>query len=190
MRKIYKCFLIMLAIISLATLVGCGNENKANANNAEKIKKLKLANSDDDSLNLNIYFDASKNENEVQVAREERIIQKDELIGEIIMQQLIKGPSVKSKAKPVFPSNTRILSFSIKDNIAYVNLSSNARCEMTSAREEACLRSIALSLAELQSIHKVKILVENKNIESLGGNFNISKPFNNDGINFIKIKKK
>jgi spore germination protein GerM len=61
---------------------------------------------------------------------------------------------------------------------------------MTLGREEACLRSIALSLTELQSIDKVKIMVENKNIESLGGNFNISKPFNNDDINLIKIKKK
>lgn len=190
MRKIYKRFLIILTIISLAALAGCGKENKANANNAEKIKKLKLANSDDASLNLNIYFDASKNENEVQVVKEERIIQKDELIGEVIMQQLIKGPSVKSKAKPIFPKNTRILSFSIKDNIAYVNLSSSARYQMTSCREEACLRSVALSLTELQSIDKVKILVENKNTESLGGNFNISKPFNSDDINFIKIKKK
>lgn len=190
MRKIQKFFLIILIMISLAGLTGCGKENKANANNAEKIKKLKLANSDDVSLNLNIYFDASKNENEVEVAKEERIIQKDELIGEVIMQQLIKGPSVKSKAKPIFPNNTRILSFSIKDNIAYVNLSSNVRHEMTLGREEACLRSIALSLTELQSIDKVKILVENKNIESLGGNFNISKPFNNDDMNFIKVKKK
>lgn len=190
MRKIYKGFLIILTMISLATLTGCGKENQANVNNAEKIKKLKLANSDDAYLNLNIYFDASKNESEVDVVKEERIIQKDELVGEVIMQQLIKGPSVKGKAKPIFPKNTRILSFSIKDNIAYVNLSSNVRYQMTLAREEACLRSIALSLSELQSIDKVKILVENKNIESLGGNFNISKPFNNNDINFMKIKKK
>lgn len=190
MRKIYKNFLIILTMINLVSLTGCGKENKANANNAEKIKKLKLDNSDDAYLNLNIYFDASKYENEIEVAKEERIIQKEELIGEVIMQQLIKGPSVKSKSKPIFPKNTRILSFSIKDNIAYVNLSSNVRYQMISCREEACLRSIALSLTEVESIDKVKILVENKNIESLGGNFNISKPFNNDDINFIKIKKK
>lgn len=190
MKKLYKSFLIILIMINLVSLTGCGKENKVNTSNTEKIKKLKLDNSDDAYLNLNIYFDASKSENEIGVAKEERIIQKDELIGEVIMQQLIKGPSVKSKSKPVFPNNARILSFSIKDNIAYVNLSSNVRYQMTLGREEACLRSIALSLTELQSIDKVKIMVENKNIESLGGNFNISKPFNNDDINLIKIKKK
>jgi spore germination protein GerM len=105
-------------MINLVSLTGCGKENKVNISNTEKIKKLKLDNSDDAYLNLNIYFDASKSENEIGVAKEERIIQKDELIGEVIMQQLIKGPSVKSKSKPVFPNNARILSFSIKDNIA------------------------------------------------------------------------
>jgi len=59
---------------------------------------------------------------------------------------------------------------------------------MTAIREEACLRSIALSLTELESVDKVKILVDSKNVDTLGGNFNISKPYNNNDITLIKNK--
>ncbi|MCY6372073.1 GerMN domain-containing protein [Clostridium ganghwense] len=190
MRKIYRVFLVILIMLSLATLIGCGNENMANEDTNKKIKTLKLTNSDETCFNLNVYFDVSRDENNAEVAKEERIIQKDELIGEVIMQELIKGPSVKSEAKPIFPKHTRILSFSIKDNIAYVNLSSNVKYPMTPAREKACLQSIVLSLSELQSVDKVKILIDNKNVESLGGNFDISKPFGEDDIDSIKIEKK
>lgn len=141
-----------------------------------------MANSDEKCINLNLYFDGSKDESNPQVGKEDRIIQKDELVGEIIMQELIKGPSVKSKLKPIFPNNTRVLSFSIKDGIAYANLSSHAKYAMTKAKEKACLKSIIMSLSELQSVNKVKIMIDNKNVESLGGNFNISKPFSKEDV--------
>ncbi|MGY0373737.1 GerMN domain-containing protein [Clostridium sp. JNZ J1-5] len=187
MHKIYKVVSTVLVISALSAFVGCNKDEAPIVNNSEKIKNLKVSNSDDDSwLNLKLYFDGSADEKKANVVKEERLIKKEELIGEIIMQELIKGPSVGSQLKPVFPKETKLLSFSIKDRIAYINLSSNVKYKMTAIREEACLRSIALSLTELKSVDKVKILIDNKSVDALGGNFNISKPFNNDDINGMK----
>ena len=57
---------------------------------------------------------------------------------------------------------------------------------MSAAKEEACLRSIVLSLTQLSSINKVKILVDNKSVDSLGGNYDISKAFSHEDISKIK----
>ncbi|KYH28711.1 MULTISPECIES: GerMN domain-containing protein [Clostridium] len=187
MKKIYKLFLIVVSTVFLSfTLLGCVNKNKELVKDNKKLKTLKLPNSDETCINLDVYFDGSKSENEVKVLKEERIIEKEELIGETIMQELIKGPSVKSQLKPVFHKDTKLISFSIKDGIAYVNLSKEAKFNMSAAKEEACLRSIVLSLTQLSSINKVKILVDNKSVDSLGGNYDISKAFSHEDISKIK----
>ncbi|QGU96640.1 sporulation/spore germination protein [Clostridium bovifaecis] len=188
MKKIYKLFSIILITASLViVLSGCGNKNEALVKNNEKLKTLKLPNSDETYINLDVYFDGSKDEKEVKVVREERMIKREELIGEIMIQELIKGPSVESQLKPIFHKDTKLTSFSIKDGIAYVNLSEAARFKMSAGKEEACLRSIVLSLTQLSSIDKVKILVDNKSVDTLGGNFDISKAFSEKDI--LKIKK-
>lgn len=187
MKKIYKLFSVILIIASLVVLSGCENKNEALVNNNEKLKTLKLPNSDETYINLDVYFDGSKDEKEIKVMKEERIIKREELIGEIIIQELIKGPSVESQLKPIFHKDTKLMSFSIKESIAYVNLSEAARFKMSAAKEEACLRSIVLSLTQLSSIDKVKILVDNKSVDTLGGNFDISKAFGEEDI--AKIKK-
>ncbi|MCD3195095.1 GerMN domain-containing protein [Clostridium botulinum C] len=190
MKKVYKMRLILIICIwtSLTIiLAGCSNKGKASINANDKLKTLKLSDSDKACcINLNVYFDASKSEDKVQVLKEERIIKKEELLGELIMQELIKGPSKNSNLKPIFPTETKLLSFSINENIAYINLSPNAQYKMTPSREKACLEGIVLSLTQIESIHKVKILINNKDVEFLGGNYDVSKPFGKDDISKIK----
>lgn len=189
MSRISKVFLIIVMIASLVIgVTGCGNNEEALVNDNEKIKELKIANSDDNWMHLNVYFDGSKNNKEVNVIKEERLLKLEELMGKVIIQELIKGPSVESKLKPILHKDTKLLSFSIKDGTAYINLSPEAKYDMSAAREEACLRSIVLSLTQLESINKVKILIDNASVETLGGNFNISKAFGITDIENIKKK--
>lgn len=191
MHKRYKLLLVILVISTLLSLAGCKKNQVPMVNNSEKIKELKIsdsAESNEDWLRVNVYFDGSIDETKAQSVKEERVLNREELVGEVIVQELIKGPSLKSKLKPIFSKDTKLLSFSIKDKIAYVNLNSNATHNMTAIREEACLRSIALSLTQLETVDKVKILIDSKNIDSLGGNFDISKPFSNEDISSIKNK--
>ena len=187
MKKIYKIFLLICILASLNMIfVGCDDKDKVSANNNEKLKVLELSENDDSLVKFNIYFDASRNDKNVDMLKEERIINKDELLGEVILRELIKGPSIESKLKPIFPKDTKLLSFAIKDNIAYINLSQEAQYKMNKSTEEAFLKGIVLSLNQIKSINKIKILINNKNVDTLGGNYDISKPFGKDDINKIR----
>jgi spore germination protein GerM len=163
-------------------MTGCEKTDRTSLNNKEKIKNLQLPQEKDQYIDIDVYFDASKDEKKIEVAKEEVLINKEELIGQVIMDQLIKGPGIKSELAPILPKETRLLSLSIKEGVAIINLSKEATVSMSRGKEEACLRSIVSSLTQLSSISKVMILIENKNVEILGGNFDISKPFGKDEL--------
>ena len=187
MKKVMKLLLCSMLVISTVAFFGCEKKDQKSVTNKEKLENLKLPLEKDDFIQFGIYFDGSKDGTTVQVVKDERLINKEELIGETIMQELIKGPTVKSELKPILPKETRLLSFSIKDNIAYVNLSKEAKINMSEAKEKSCLEGIVASLTQLPSVEKVKITMENKDVDTLGGNFDISKPFSKGEI--IPIKK-
>ena len=94
-----------------------------------------------------------------------------------------------SESKAVLPKETRLLNFSINEGVAYINLSNEAVFEMTQVQEERLLKSITSSMSQLVSVEKVMITVNNEGIETLGGNFNVSKPFNGNDISSMKIQK-
>lgn len=182
MIKNLKLFTCVTLITSLAAFTGCEKKDKLSINNNEKIKNLQLPMEKDRYIDLNVFFDASKSEDKVDIAKEEVLIEKEELIGELLVNRLIKGPSIESKLSAVLPKDTRLISFSIKDDVGIVNLSKEAQVKMTKGKEEACLKSIAASLTQLTTVSKIKILIDNKDTETLGGNFDISKPFGKDDL--------
>ncbi|ERI95199.1 hypothetical protein HMPREF1982_00424 [Clostridiales bacterium oral taxon 876 str. F0540] len=188
-KKVVMAFLISGVVVSALSFSGCEKKDKLSINNNEKIKNLALPKEKDNGINLDLYFDSSQNKDKVEMSKEERLVNKEELLGEIIMQELLKGPSkATSNLKPILPKETRLISFSIKDGIAYVSLSGEARITMTPSKEEACLRSIFNSLTQLPSISKVKILIDNSDVKTIGGNFDISKPFGKEELEQI-VKK-
>ncbi|NFM25042.1 GerMN domain-containing protein [Clostridium sporogenes] len=187
MKKSIKLAFCSSLIISSVLFISCEKKDSISINNKDKIKNITLHNEKNNLVDLNLYFDSTNSTNDAEITKEERIIKKDELIGEFIIGELIKGPSVNNSLKPIFPKETRLLSFSIKNDIAYVNLSSEAYYSMTADKEEAYLKSIVWSLTELSSIKKVKLFIENKDISSISKNFKISEPIGRDDI--IKINK-
>lgn len=186
MKKILKILLCSVLVVSTVAFFGCEKKDQKSVTNKEKLENLKLPLEKDGFIQFGIYFDGTKDGANVQVVKDMRLINKEELIGETIMQELIKGPTLKSELKPILSKETRLLSFSIKDDIAYVNLSKEAKIDMSEAEEKSCLQGIAASLAQLPSVEKVKITLQNKDIDTLGGNFDISKPFNKAEIMPIK----
>lgn len=181
MRK----YLVVIAsfIIAVVILTACSSKNSVSSSNKEKLESVQLPNEKDQNIVLQLYFDATKeNANASDVKKEEILINKEELLGELVVNQLIKGPSTESRLAPVLPKDTRLISFSIKDGIAIVNLSKEAKVTMPAVKEEACLKSIVMSLAQLESINKVQIQIESKIPDTLGGNYDISKPFSESEI--------
>lgn len=188
MKRILSIFLLGAIMVSSLWFAGCEKKDKLSINNKEKVKNIALPNEKDNSIELDLYFDSTSDNKKSEIAKEERIINKEELLGEVIIQELLKGPSNVSKLKPILPKGTRLLSFSVKDGIAFINLSNEAKATMSEAKEKACLTSIVSSLTQLPSITKVKIMIDNKDTDSLGGNYDVSKPFSKEDIEFM-LKK-
>lgn len=155
----------------------------------EKLENTKVANADDDKEYTDIVLYFGGDDNKAEIIKEERLISYDELLGEIILQELIKGPSIVSQSKPILPKETRLISFSIKEDTAYVNFSKEAVFEMTAVQEEILLKAIAASVSQLKSVGKVMITIDNQGVETLGGNYNVSKPFSDSDISNLKIAK-
>lgn len=185
---IIVCALLIVVTSGVIFKVTKEKKDKVSIANKEKLETTKLPLEKDDYISINIYFSDDK-EKDSSIVKEERLINKEELIGEIIIQELIKGPAVVSESKPIIPKETRLLSFSIQNEIAYINLSENAQFEMSADKEKVMLQSIASSIIQLPSIKKIMITVENKNVDTLGGNYNISKPFSKEEIDTLKIQK-
>lgn len=186
----YKRIALLLIVFSmvLALVTGCNKKDDFKVNNNTDANSIKLVKDKKDYIDIDLYFDATKDKDKVEISKEQRYIEKQEVIGEIIMQEIIKGPSSKSNCTPILPKTTRLLSFNIANGIAYVNLSDDAKIDMDASKEEACLSGIASSLMQLSSVKKVQIQIENKNIDTLGGHYNISTPFSKDDISSRKKK--
>jgi len=175
-------FALVLTILMLLPLSGCTSKDKTSLSSKDKIKEITFPNEKNQIIDLNIFYDSSEDDKKATIAIEERVLKKEDLLGQIIMSELIKGPSRNSQLKSIVPLKTKLLSFSIRDSIAYVDLSSDAKTAMSTTKEEACLKSIVNSLIQLPSILKVQILINHEAVETLGGNYNIMKPFGKDDI--------
>lgn len=184
MKKTLSIFICSMTIFSMVSLTGC--KNKDTISSGDKEKQIALSKEKENALDLNIYFGSSNNSTDL--SKEQRVIKKDELLGETIINEIIKGPGVKSNLNPVLPKDTKLLSFSIKDNTAYVNFSKEANISMNAYKEETCLKSIIFSLTELPSIQKVKIFIDNKDTNIWGNNFNLTSPLGKDTISNTKKK--
>ena len=182
MKRIFSMILCSAIAFSGLTLIACERQDNMSINNKQKEKDIVLSKGKTNILDLDVYFNSSSNPNTVEITKESRAIKEDELLAETIVNELIKGPSVNSKLAPVLPRNSKVISISIKDNIAYLNLSKEADIKMTYAGEEACLKSIIFSLEQLPTIKKVKISIDNKDSSIWGNNFDLSKPLGKNDI--------
>jgi len=183
--KLMKKSIVLLSSFMLVlsfSFAGCEKTDTLSSQNNEKVQQFTLDKVNENTSELQLYFNSSKDNKKVTITKENRILKENELIGEIIVRELIKGPAVNSELSPILPKNTRLLSFSINDGIAYVNLSKEAIMRMSPIAEEACLRSLIWSLTQVPSVEKVKILVENKSVDTLGSNFNITNPLSKSNI--------
>ncbi|WP_035292934.1 GerMN domain-containing protein [Clostridium sp. KNHs214] len=187
MIKKFCAFFTVLLLACTITFTGCEKKDKISSLNKEKLENIKLSKEEKENfLSVDLYFDSSKNKGKEQFAKEPRVMNKKEIIAKTVMEELINGPSTESKLDPILSRETRVLNVSVKDGVAYVNLSSEAKSKMDKQKEIICLKSIVYSLTSLDYINKVSILIENKNIDTLGGNVDISKPMGRAEVDIIK----
>jgi germination protein M len=91
------------------------------------------------------------------------------------LEALFAGPPNHSKLLPLFPKETKVLGFSLKNGIAYVNLNQSAtQLNVGSSVETLAVASIANTLTKFPDVFRVKILIEGREVESLAGHVDVT----------------
>lgn len=80
-------------------------------------------------------------------------------IEKVVIEQLIKGPAEGRDLYPTVPSNTKLLSVTIKDGVCYVNFDEEFVKLENEVSENVQIYSVVNSLAELPTVSKVQISI-------------------------------
>lgn len=173
----------VLIILLIMPLSSCSKKTSVDKVNLQ-LDKIILPKEKDGYISVDLYY---ANKDNTALQKEERYINKEEMIGEQMLLELINGPSINNNVNSVFPKNTKLISFSIKDSIAYVNLSYDAK-SINKNNEGLALMSLSETLSQLPSVTKVQILINSNIFDTLAGGYNISKPYTSQQIDSLKIK--
>ncbi len=99
-----------------------------------------------------------------------------------VVEQLIRGPQIgSSNVKRTLPSTESVLSIAVTDRICYVNLSQDLQYESLGVFNYIPIYSIVDSLASLQTVDKVQILINGSVLTTdIGDRVSVSTPMDPD----------
>jgi germination protein M len=108
-------------------------------------------------ITMDLYFSDARGR---ELKKEERNVyySKNTPLEQVVIEQLVKGPKGED-CYPTIPAETRILSVTTVDGIAYVNLSSAFLQTTLPVQPKVVIQSIVRSLLESSDIIKVQIAV-------------------------------
>ncbi|EGW41144.1 GerMN domain-containing protein [Desulfosporosinus sp. OT] len=132
------------------------------------------------SVKLTLYFPNSDASGLISTTRTVKVA--DEEVIKAMFTELANPPS--GLQKPL-PEGTTLLSASVKDNVATIDLSSEFRKNFGggSAGEEMTIYSIVNTLTTLPNVHSVQFLLDGKKLDGILGNLDTSVPLQrNDGL--------
>ena len=115
-----------------------------------------------DESNITLYFSDLNAEFLVSEIRRVKV-RRGEALEKLVVEELIAGPKSNQNGRTV-PQETKIRSIEIKDNVCFVNLSTEfvTKNVVGSTAERLTIFSIVNSLTELSGIDKVQFLIEGK----------------------------
>lgn len=171
--------LAFAALVSLALVLGgCGGsareKGRENATRpdigaqpGETKEKVTLYFGDDQAMYL--------------VPEEREVARGNRTLEEVIIAELIKGPTKPGLARTI-PEGTKLISVSVVDGVAYVNFSKEFQTKHWggSAGELMTVYSVVNSLAKLDGIEKVQFLLEGRKQESILGHMDTGQPITPD----------
>ncbi|MBZ9688428.1 GerMN domain-containing protein [Clostridium estertheticum] len=196
MKKILS---VILCSVLMFTLVACGKSEAKKEDTSKSIvkeepvtakveTKVEPKTEEIKSSEVVLYFSDDQAMNLVGVKRNLQNATAKSIVGE-----LVKGPNAQSEGEgkliATLPVDLEIIDVQVKENIAYVDFKSSATQKISagSTGEGMALFSIinTLVLDKELGIKKVQFLVEGKNVESIKGHFDVSKPMS-ENIEMIK----
>ncbi|MBU3146310.1 GerMN domain-containing protein [Clostridium sp. CF012] len=183
MKKILS---VILCSVLMFTLVACGKDQVKKEEPKESSKavvgavetKVEGKTEEIKSSEMVLYF---SDDQAMNLVGEKRTLANP--TAKSVVGELVKGPSAKStdtKLIATLPVDLEIIDVQVKENIAYVDFKSSGAEKISggSTGEGMALFSIinTLVLNKELGINKVQFLVEGKNVESIKGHFDVSKP--------------
>lgn len=111
-----------------------------------------------EEADLILYFANAKGD-KLEQTMKSIIYDRNMPLEKVVIEQLIKGPSEGKDLYPTIPSNTKLLSISVKDSVCYVNFDEEFLKLENEVSEKVQIYSVVNSLAELPTISKVQISI-------------------------------
>lgn len=183
----------ILVITTAISFTGCAKEDLSQKQ-SEQVKKSTIAEAEDSQtsvIEIDAYFDSTSGENLPSISKESRYIKEDELLARAILEELIKGADLTGNFKGILSKDTKIISVSIKEGIAYVSFDFNSNLEnmiKDKNKEAVIVKAIVQSLMQIKSINSVKIIIPATNQTTFGGVVDITKPLTPTDIQSVIIK--
>ncbi len=114
------------------------------------------------------------------IAEERQVLIQQGTAERAAVRELLAGPSAPYLTGS-FPPEAGLLSLEVVDRIAYVNMDGSTRVS-EGLEEEAAVRSLVLTLTELDTVDRVQILVDGKSNLSLSGQFALGQPLDRGDV--------
>ncbi|MBO6259685.1 MAG: GerMN domain-containing protein [Lachnospiraceae bacterium] len=131
--------------------------------------------SDENSLQFVLYF-ADAEENYLRSISREVSKNTDASREQIVIEELIAGPTTGNFRK-VMPEGTKVNSVSVADGLCYVDLSNEFLTGSSPVGMNLTVYSMVNSLAELNSVRKVQILIDGNVTEITRDGVDLSQVF-------------
>ena len=170
-----KIMVFLLSALLLMTLAaaGCVEEGQEPVSNNDLENNLEENETENETeKEISLYF-MEDTGTSFEIGRETREFAN--LTAENVMNELLEGPETDELSRAV-PEDTELLAIKVEDKIAYVDLSSHPVGSYGHETEQVAVYSIVNTLAQLDEVDAVQLLIEGEIMDTLSGHEPIGEP--------------
>lgn len=174
---------IVLTVLCVAMLAGCDEQGKAGSGSSQAVTSESSSSSAASSaagqkaatMDISVYYPDVNATGLVAVTKTVKAQEADKY--QAAVEALLAGTDDK-KLTAVFPKKAKLRKVSVSGGVAKVDFDKNLISGFVggSTGEEMLVGSLVNTMTEFPEIKKVQILVEGKEIDSLSGHLDLSKP--------------
>lgn len=174
---------IVLTVLCMALLAGCDEQSKAGSGSSQAVTSGSSGSSAVSStagqkaatMDISVYYPDVNATGLVAVTKTVKAQEADKY--QAAVEALLAGTDDK-KLTAVFPKKAKLRKVSVSGGVAKVDFDKNLISGFVggSTGEEMLVGSLVNTLTEFSEIKKVQILVEGKEIDSLSGHLDLSRP--------------
>ena len=171
-KKLILVFLVVIIIGVIAYFIINNITISKNESYLNYIPQEEISDEQLQETSISLYF---LNPETNQLKSEGKLVNANDLLQnpyKFIVQKLIEGPSDKSLIN-VFPDNTRLIDASLQNTCVTLNFSDDLLKFKDDAQKYNIINSILNSLAQLNEVNSIKILINNEPHQGIDQEYSI-----------------